>query len=583
MEVRSKEEGFTEQGRETSVPVGEDGGRSGPSRSSTDDWPTPMVGDQAGVLGTETGRGREDMIDPFKRRDSIARSPLDKRREAMDADKKSVESDEDVAIVNPSPAPQVKKPVTKIIRSPPRHRTGSLPEWFKPRHPYNHKEVPMAPEERQYKKRREEMGRVGDDRDGVFDMDDPNYRLGDIVDKLDAEIKVIINTAKERNTKKEIKEAAGKLKTLMARLSSIRVQGQLRLVDVRGEGAEERQQEETREHLELIKENNVLRNRLKELRKENARLKESHKVNESQKMDEETIKSITSYDDILKLAEFEWPENLFKAVEIVEGSPLMSDRNADLVILAEADSEDMKNENIKESLLNRFPDAADLEGRLATLTVSRNLESREGPVIRTNYVFRAEVGNLEEWYGALIEIRNRMVQTGRLLLSVYPPGADRYGLESRKIAESIFREVGIFCKIYVERTLKHRASKAEAVLIKKDGRSYADLLKEIKVKMDPKSDLAKEIKTIRKTRGGDMLLVINNRNTGCTQKLKTEIGKIMGKEHIRALGGPQDKIIVIKDMDELVQKQEILEAILNVIQSTADDCKLGELRPRYGG
>lgn len=50
---------FTEQGRETPVPVGDAGGRAGPSRPSASDCSAFPVGDQAGMPENATGKGEE--------------------------------------------------------------------------------------------------------------------------------------------------------------------------------------------------------------------------------------------------------------------------------------------------------------------------------------------------------------------------------------------------------------------------------------------------------------------------------------------------------------------------------------------
>lgn len=65
--------------------------------------------------------------------------------------------------------------------------------------------------------------------------------------------------------------------------------------------------------------------------------------------------------------------------------------------------------------------------------------------------------------------------------------------------------------------------KGNVVLIKGDGKSYSDILRQVKSVLDPTT--AGDILAMRKSRGGDHMLLMVGREQGTAEKLKKAIGE----------------------------------------------------------
>lgn len=107
---------------------------------------------------------------------------------------------------------------------------------------------------------------------------------------------------------------------------------------------------------------------------------------------------------------------------------------------------------------------------------------------------------------------------------------------------------------------KPKAPRPEAIIIGKIGEAtYSDILK--KVKKDEKlRKLGEDVNKIRKTRTGEMILELKKSQDGNTNKYKEELTKVLGDQaNVKLVGS--EKTVVVKDLDEVTTKEEIVEAI----------------------
>lgn len=271
---------------------------------------------------------------------------------------------------------------------------------------------------------------------------------------------------------------------------------------------------------------------------------------------------------------------------MAEGSPLKASKETDLVILMEAGEAAETNAGIRSTMLDRFSEVAEMEGRVTALSINTRVELKEGWSEIIRFIYKAETGSLQEWFEALREIRNRMEQNERKTVAVYPLAEDDRGILTRRIAEAIFRGSGKECIIYVGKRGSEagiaRQKATEAVLVRKEGKSYADLLKEVRAEIAPKTDIVKGIRTIRCSKDGNMIITVDKKQTGVMTILKSELNKITSKENIRTLKDRGEKTIIIKDMDEITTKEEVENAIIKETGIRQGEGWFGQLRPCYG-
>lgn len=103
-----------------------------------------------------------------------------------------------------------------------------------------------------------------------------------------------------------------------------------------------------------------------------------------------------------------------------------------------------------------------------------------------------------------------------------------------------------------------RTDREEAVVVKADGISYAELLKTVKEKVDTKN-LGINIDGVRKTKAGD-LLIVTKKGTGEAKKLRATIERETGNEastlkrstvafHLRVLDAATDELEIFKTLE----------------------------------
>lgn len=126
--------------------------------------------------------------------------------------------------------------------------------------------------------------------------------------------------------------------------------------------------------------------------------------------------------------------------------------------------------------------------------------------------------------------------------------------EFTKIKNPAKRQKGKVAKI--------RNRKGKAILIQTSGNNYAEVVKSIKKEVDP-DKISAIIKTLRKTRAGEVLIELGQGNTK-TSKLKNELESINLISKVRRLGKEHQKTTpVIKEIEEEATEGELPTAFCN--------------------
>lgn len=229
-----------------------------------------------------------------------------------------------------------------------------------------------------------------------------------IIRSLDTEVRKVAVIAKERNTKREIKESSLKLRSLLSQLMTNEVQELLQklgkttsmspeevLVSKEKDGDEEREE------------------------KKNKATKNASTQTDSLPQEDlpKQIKLTNSFEDYRKINHQRWPEKVFKSSFIVRGSPLQISKDSDALILEEIGEGDqiVEKDGISKAYEKLYPGIADMEGKLSVLTIITKAENRLGESIENSkFVFRAELDNSQEdWFNCLKEVRRRMEKARR--------------------------------------------------------------------------------------------------------------------------------------------------------------------------
>lgn len=261
------------------------------------------------------------------------------------------------------------------------------------------------------------------------------------------------------------------------------------------------------------------------LKEENDRLRASHekcKKRETVEMViEESIQRVTTYKDCMAEARKNCTENFFRLAFLAMGNPITGSREAELVAVCDSTPglSNVCSPGMEKILNDRFPEFKDLGGRLETINITTKVVVDGRVDVKERWVTRAEINNDgEDLFNTLAQIRDKALEGDRKKLAFYPTQNDLSGTQMRKMLECLFRKTEIKCLVYVPGTNskesiggKYRREDRDivAVLVKEEGKSYADLLKTVKDRITPGSISSRGIWTIREGRDGRMVVVVD--------------------------------------------------------------------------
>lgn len=118
----------------------------------------------------------------------------------------------------------------------------------------------------------------------------------------------------------------------------------------------------------------------------------------------------------------------------------------------------------------------------------------------------------------------------------------------------------------------------EAVIIKaSENRTYADLFKQIK---DKAGNRIEGIQTIRKSRGGDLVIEMEKGQEG--GKLEQTVKEVLGEEHRIKRVAPRI-FYEIRDVDPTLEREEIRSEIAREMKIEASEVEIKTVRFSYGG
>jgi hypothetical protein len=130
------------------------------------------------------------------------------------------------------------------------------------------------------------------------------------------------------------------------------------------------------------------------------------------------------------------------------------------------------------------------------------------------------------------------------------------------------------------KTWETKRPTTEAIVVKTQGKPYAEMLKEVREKIDV-GHIGVELTSVRKTKQGDLLMVVKKKE-GVGEKLRLELGKKIDNVKVNSPKSGRT-FIHVKDIDELSTEKEIIEALQKALNLKNDnELKITSIRPAYG-
>lgn len=279
----------------------------------------------------------------------------------------------------------------------------------------------------------------------------------------------------------------------------------------------------------------------------------------------------------------EWPNECYTKVELVEGNPIL-DKNDNELLVSMLNPSDRG--SILEKACKKYPEletiiSEDLDEEQLQY-VEYSTGSRKGTT-KTKRVYITATTDACKVLHQLLELRDEMGKKQKLDIACVSTYEDRRQL--RTLLELAFGTSNINVKLFkpknkqsVTNEKKDNQGKYESIIVKiGNSTSYAEMVKSVKEGVGP--DLATKVRSIKKTRNEDLLIITEK---GGAEELRNEISsKISGTEV--SLGGKR-KTVNILGMEITTEEDEIKNDIIKLFPScTKNLIEVKSLRPTSGG
>lgn len=576
---------FTVQRRDTSVPVEDQGGRVGPLRPSASDHYAHLVGDRASVLDTTPGINKmvqnntepsvrdnldeplyqvEKEVDPFARRDSLSRTPPRERTTSF-SEPKSINLEVSETFIDEA--------------------THDRPE--------------------QSNKRKRTENPFGSSRDKKA-IDQPRETIQKIYNQIKALDKAI---RESYNPKKDIKEAVYKLAFQAEKMQTKLFQEWIASTN------SDTNEEKVRK---LQEENKVLREEIRHITQNKG---EEKPVNNTQcglcreiqikSEKRRLLRHDETYDAFQAVPENDWVEKIFPRMPVRSGNIWEAPPEYQLILPCSKDIEGLNN-HVKAAVY-KYGGIEGLKGQhkpiggVASMRHSLEFPDDEGdfssitrtifyPIISDNKIQKEARDS--DIFETLKVIKKLTLKNKKTKLAI-PFLEGVTGAVVHRMVEFLFSDSTIEVVAYnptvrdvsrVRKTSlyqenlrtantpsKPKRPKEDALLMKMDGTTYAELLKTVKDTINPR-EIGVDVKDIQKSKNGDILVKIRN-GSDKAEILRKEIKEKIPNITVSTL--ISKKVVHIKGMDELTTISDIREAISKAVNINQDWLEIRALRPSY--
>lgn len=310
-----------------------------------------------------------------------------------------------------------------------------------------------------------------------------------------------------------------------------------------------------------------------------------------------TLDGANTLEELSMVLDREWPEEVYERTMVEIGNPAKAGGEGDIAIVV--DPSDKGEKGLLREMEERFPEIKTLmdmkpeQGQTEYLVnTTRTRTSRGGEDERTRYVYllfveRDEgVADIKKFYDTVIGWKQMLHKHKRKSTSIaVPEYVDRE--YARKILENIFRGTEVTIKLLVPqgkgkvdkigapRRQKSRPPEGRVVVRAKEG-TFADLLKNVKSRVDI-GKVGVEVKQVKKTTSGDLLLVIEG-GSEKADALGEEIREKIQNAEVRTRKEETTTLFVL-GIDAVTEKEEIAAEIRKATNVGDGEVTIKTLKP----
>lgn len=299
-------------------------------------------------------------------------------------------------------------------------------------------------------------------------------------------------------------------------------------------------------------------------------------------------------EQFLETIKQDWPEQVYQNAQLKQGDLLQIEGN--IAVYIEGNNTES---GITQRLCERYPELKQMEhdeDKLGVGFVKNITNIRQGQYLHTKekIIFKlaapkdANDSNRSIIYRDVIKELSEVAEE-ETITSIYTIApAEIPPHEARKIAEYTLRNstLGItllMAKGNASRKIKKttgekstKNNREHAVVVKAEGRQYADILKELK--SQTAEDI--EVNNVKKTRKGDLLLVLKG-GKEAADKAKSIIMQKTRCQNVVSKDNSKRKILHIAGMDCETTRDEVQKCIAAEVAEAQEEINVTSIRPAY--
>lgn len=324
---------------------------------------------------------------------------------------------------------------------------------------------------------------------------------------------------------------------------------------------------------------NILTRKIKEIEKQDTRTK----AELADKVCVEDVRSINNYEAYEKIRDKSWDETCFPNVRIEVGNPISQlNLMGSLVIV---DSSDVKMEKSTQKLYrDRFPELLEMEKQVDILeSTNTRTDNLKGKITTRHTIIKIKSSGLEKDLFDQVMAAKKCAEECNINQIATHKIADVSLETQRKLLQCVFKEELYKIVIYTpKREIKRNKPIAKAsldtIIISRredDKLSYAETMRKLRYDINMK-DIGTNIRKIKNTEKG-IVLKVTEKTKGATENLVNKINSIVGRESA-SKKVDKEKVLIIKDIHETMDKNEIERAIGKIVQIKDMDIKVMEPR-----
>lgn len=310
-------------------------------------------------------------------------------------------------------------------------------------------------------------------------------------------------------------------------------------------------------------------------------------VNWRKPLSNDDIAQISTYEDYSSRKNMIWKE--FKNVKVKVGNPINTNDNLALTIVDPSDPNMTK--SIQKMFTDRHPDLLEINEEMGSLEITSSYTVSGEKKIKKKNITKVKPRDVnEDLWRLLAKVRQYAIDNGHNAITTHVITSIKEE-ELQKMLQSIFCKTDInitICKpvetqhgVVAERQIKqNKEFETEAIEISKKGADYSEVLRGVQNSLEG-TELTKGIKTIRSTKKGT-LLVILDKMVAEKETLKKVIIEKLPQTRVRDLSGNTEgrQSVFIREMDATVTKDEVLAALKKDLTSEEISAMtIGEVRP----